>query len=458
LESGGRVLEHKKDVAICIIDIGEEVGVIKGQEFIVLHPEFTGATPYIVDDGRSRKVLGMLPKSPLCAITAFDVQRQISFCRLSEERFIGVEIPRNSVLEAIPLGTLSVPVVGPVIIASGDDLLEKVASVSDTQHYLSGEIVPGGKRSFAVVRIRNEAQLLSEYGPGAVNRGLATVCRNLRKVKEVEFLGQIEPTQLLLQFSSFGMSQQQELDSVLDQAERDTGQRVRFVAGVYPGRFLQQKHKWLADKKIPEIVEVRSRVDLARYAASHEGADEGARIELFTYRTAWWILVRLRESRELKRGLADYQRFTQLGIVGPELDNAAGQLASASGDLARAEELYLKAAAGGADSEITYKLNALTVQMRQGNPAAAAVTADSIGDIDLEKGYARFPTGIAYLALAMTARWINSGSNEDKLRALKWSERALNLKITENLRKSLIEAGAKLTGGQENQLLVTAVE
>jgi diguanylate cyclase (GGDEF)-like protein len=431
LQRGGRVLEHKPDVAICIIDIGEEVGVIKGQEFIVLHPEFTGSTPYVFDDGRSRKILGTMPKSALCTITAFDVQRQISFCRISEERFMKLSVPRNSALEAIPLGTLSVPVLGPLVPMPADILLETVASIADTQHAIEGDVAATEQRSFAVIGIRNEKESLSNFGPASVNRGLAAACRNLQRLKDTPFLGQLEPTRLLLQYRTFSPVQSAELDSALAQAEGDTGGRVKFVGGVFAPAYDQKT------KQLPGVTTLRTRVDLARYAASSEATHPGKRVEVFSLSTAERILERLRQLREFQRGLADYQRFTQIGLQSADLDNYAGLMASAMREFAVAEGLYLRAADQAPPTEVVYRLNAVTMQVALENLEAAAQTVDKIDQSSLEEHYKYFGYGTGCLALALSNRALKSMTIQDSSHAQLWLMRALELKPSEYMKVRL---------------------
>lgn len=54
----GRVLECHRETRIVAINIGKKVGVALGQEFNVFNPTFSGATAFMMNDGRTSKRLG----------------------------------------------------------------------------------------------------------------------------------------------------------------------------------------------------------------------------------------------------------------------------------------------------------------------------------------------------------------------------------------------------------------
>ncbi len=423
LQNGGRVIEYRPELHVCILDIGTDIGVTKGQEFLVYHPEFTGKEAYVRDDGRSRKVLGKLPRIPLCTITVFDVQRDISFCRVSSDRFLDTEIPPNSALEAIPLGTLSAGV-NAAWVWWGDESIASVASIPDTHQRISGEISPEESVSFVVIGIRNESQLLSDYGNVAINRALVTACRHLQKLSNIEFIGQVEPTKLLLKMPSFEATEDAALNETLGRAEKEDGGRAQFVAGVYAAGDYRRGEK---EPPLPKISNLKARADLARYAASAEGALEGLRVHVFTHNSAGYLLWNLQKTRQFQRGLSDYDRLSEIGISDAVLDNRAGLLAYNLPDMQRAESLFLKAA-DRAPGELVYLMNAITSQVAQGNVSAAAQTADRIDKGALEQQYATNPWGVTNFAIAIAERAIASDSNRSPEAEIVWVKRALDLK------------------------------
>ncbi len=445
LQSGGRILQHREDVGICIIDIGSEVGVAKGQEFVVYHPDFAGKTPYVSDDGRSKKVLGLLPKVPLCKITAFDVQQAISFCRPSERKYMRVAVPANAPLEAIPLGTLDVAIPSGGMFTPADEVIQNVVGITETLQRTSGEVDKDSKVSFAVVGIRDESRLLVEQGPAIVNRSLAIACRYLQKISEIEFLGQVEPTKLLVQFKSYGREQEKELDHALEQAESANGSRAKLVAGVFAPGYGSTE----GEPELPKFAALKDRVDLARYAATPDGVLEKHRVHEFTHWSAYHVLTRVRERREFERGLKDYANFTRLGIVDPTLDNQAGLLASASGNLSLAETFYLKAAEQSHATDVVYRLNAVNVQVRQKNYVAAVATASAIDVAALESKYPQSPNGIAFLAIAFAEGALAEEQFATVTQAVLWTKRALELPdVPENNQRRLKSLLEKLESKQ----------
>ena len=58
LQFHGTILEHHNETNIVSIDIGRQVNVVPGQEFLVFHPDFSGDKPFYFSDGRTKKRLG----------------------------------------------------------------------------------------------------------------------------------------------------------------------------------------------------------------------------------------------------------------------------------------------------------------------------------------------------------------------------------------------------------------
>lgn len=107
LNGSGRVTSVDKTNGVMSIDIGREVGVKKGQEFFVYPGGYDGETPFYSGEGRSRKRVGTYPRFRAARISAFDVQNEVSFCRLLAKEAGVVEVLEGATLEAIPLGSIS---------------------------------------------------------------------------------------------------------------------------------------------------------------------------------------------------------------------------------------------------------------------------------------------------------------------------------------------------------------
>ena len=62
LATCGRVLEHYKASGVVALDIGSNVGVAIGQEFKAFSPTFSGKTKFLMNDGRTKRTLGVYPR------------------------------------------------------------------------------------------------------------------------------------------------------------------------------------------------------------------------------------------------------------------------------------------------------------------------------------------------------------------------------------------------------------
>lgn len=101
-----RILEHHSETNIVAIDIGENVGVQVGQEYLVYHPQFAGGYPFHHSDGRTKRRLGDYPRKSCGRISVFSVAREISFCTVTENQLL-VSFPVGARLEYIPIGVIA---------------------------------------------------------------------------------------------------------------------------------------------------------------------------------------------------------------------------------------------------------------------------------------------------------------------------------------------------------------
>src|ERR1044072_5553989 len=101
----GSVLEHHADTGVVVIDIGSQVNVRLGNEFLVFHPDFTGEKKFIFADGRTQKRLGNYPKMSCGRIVVFNVQPEISFATVEQGNI--PRIPVGAATEYIPVGSIA---------------------------------------------------------------------------------------------------------------------------------------------------------------------------------------------------------------------------------------------------------------------------------------------------------------------------------------------------------------
>ncbi|MCG8911452.1 GGDEF domain-containing protein [Pseudomonas sp. DP-17] len=90
-KSLGKVIETDAEHNICAIDIGKNTGVTIDDRFKVLPQKYSGREPFIVDDGRSKKPIGTYPKLEIGILTPFDIQDEITFCKIELKSKIEVK-------------------------------------------------------------------------------------------------------------------------------------------------------------------------------------------------------------------------------------------------------------------------------------------------------------------------------------------------------------------------------
>lgn len=357
LERSGRVLEHRPENDVIVIDIGSKVNVSRGQEFRVFHPDFGGASPFLVDDGRTKRVLGTYPKIECGRIVVFDVQKEVAFCRLvstGSNRNIPIAIGSN--LEAIPVGAI-----GHIIAPTNPNALFPGEAIDiATPERVSAEIrrAASGKEDFVVAcfRIQNDKDILEKHGSVFVNRALAQLYLTIKEsVSPRDIIGQLDPIMLVIVTDTKGSAEEfkEWITEVIMKASKPFNEAVEFVVGAY----LPNERDYLQKSKA---------LEMARYAVSEEGLPSGEAVEIFTDRTAERILGAWRERRDASKGLVDYRQLKECGVRSGQFENYAGLLASSTGDLALAVACY-REAARLSPQNTTFKLNIASAEYKLGN-------------------------------------------------------------------------------------------
>ncbi len=204
----GRVIEHDSARNIVVIDIGKNVGVTPGQEFKIFDPKYSGETPIIYSDGRSQRLLGTYPRIARGTLEVFDIQTEISFCRVRTkdgEESIGI----GSHLDAVPAGEIAhllkdSPLPGhqnPTLLSPSEFTDEFIARSL-------GTTVP----HVAVVAIKSFQDLLRDRGITFVNSVIASLYEKLRDELDIRSrISQIQSGKFLL----FIPAQESDLDKKL---------------------------------------------------------------------------------------------------------------------------------------------------------------------------------------------------------------------------------------------------
>lgn len=88
----GKVIEIDVKHKILTIDIGKNTGVAEEDKFYIYPSKYSGREKFIIDDGRSKKPIGIYPKIKIGEAYPFEVQDEISFCQLTSDDYEKIEV------------------------------------------------------------------------------------------------------------------------------------------------------------------------------------------------------------------------------------------------------------------------------------------------------------------------------------------------------------------------------
>ncbi len=310
IESHGRVLEHCKEVNTVAIDIGTEVGVQNGQEFLIYHPQYDGEQEMRMSDGRSEVVLGKYPRRVMGRLVVFDPQSDIAFCEVPSENGSGIEIPAGARLANVPLGAI-----GHLIPASGAPMTKIIALAGRVKliQELNAKRSAGSATVVASIGVDKLNDLTIMRGVAHVNAILAGLYEEIVRAVGRQFAFQLSPVEL-----AFIVAPGHDFDTLVDGLRRSATELGISVAVGYskpPWSFLGA-----------EAVDADAQVEQARYALAMALSDEGGSIHEFSEDTMWHTLLAARRKGDYRGGAVDYERFLSWGAKDPKFDNQAALL------------------------------------------------------------------------------------------------------------------------------------
>ena len=362
----GRVVEHHPDTDVVVIDIGTNVGVNRGHEFLAYHPQFCGDVPFMFSDGRTNRRLGQYPKYLAGRISVFEIDHEICFCKVLENRLNGL-FPVGSRLEYVPLGSITHLVTDGVVgaVAPFDSLQsldETIKKVMETK-----------KNVLAVAFSLHEiGKVVEERGVAVANQALAQLYRLIRTSFPTAKLTQVGASEFVI-VTSFEEAHAKDLLNTIDEIVDEKPDGPKCLAGVF-----------MSSRVDTGNYRTEFAVDFARLALRTE-----QRVAIFNSHTPALTIQEWRRAGRPEEGLADYSRMKRYGITSADLENIAGlcyaELPSA--DLPRAQECF-EAAVFLEPKEVVYKLNLAYVHSRSGEYAEA---------------YNAFSSHLAYLTESVTA-------------------------------------------------------
>lgn len=385
----GRVLEHDAQTAVTAIDIGLKVGVAVGQEFIVYPGTFGGKTPFVTDDGRTRKVVGFYPKMELARVVVFNVQNEIAFA-LPVDRMRPVAIPPGAHLEAVPLGSISHLVAGPgeaaALAAGGDSALGSGAeafSAAVMQALRAGELPAA-----AVFRFKGAAGFTRKFGMAAFTRHLGKLYADLHQLFPGVSVGPVDQTSVCVVGPDTSITPARLRKAVIDCA---ASHDLDLICGYFT-----------ADSSTAGVgrktVDPRYAVDFAQYAVSDHGLDNGAtRLVCFDLERARALLKALFTVRAAQ-GVVDYERFREAHFSHHTLDNLGGVCYSKLSRLDQAMDCY-EMAIRQSPRDVMYRGNLGIVAYRTGQHERALTWLNAMDDAQVGELHACSPNG--FLSYAM---------------------------------------------------------
>lgn len=311
LAKHGRVLEHHPETDIVAIDIGSNVDLKEGQEFLVFHPQFSGSQPLIHNDGRTHRHLGIYPKVESGRLEVFDVQAEVAFCRVHDNALAG-QFPIGARLEAVPLGSIS-HLVGDRQI-SADGLLTRVGLQARVEQILTERANPFSLVFF----LTNSQDLSSQSGVAFANKTLATLFAKVRSgMPSSCAIGQVQPTQI----ACVGIVNKSfDVGAAAKDIAAETEASFQFKPTIKVGIFLPKNS---SDEPPAETVvdkHLDRAIDFATYAATSIVNDTD-RLVYFGKGTPARVLLVSRRAKLLEVAQKDFSEFEGLGLISDTVVN-----------------------------------------------------------------------------------------------------------------------------------------
>ena len=330
----GRILEHHLDTNIVAIDLGREVDVKIGQEFLVYHPLFTGDEPFLRNDGRTTKRLGYYPRVSSGRVEIVNVQREISFGFVRENRGSG-PFPRDSVLESVPLGSIT-------HLLHDDDLsanapLRQPDLEARIQNLLDSENQPFS----LVVSLSNSDKILESHGAAAVNKILSDLYLLVKAAMPFgTSVGQLQ----LHQIACVGLDREDDFNRQIREIRNQLRHKyadlpkITFGTATHRDRLdFVQEAEFLGDRD--KELDPRGCLTFARYAAL---AGETTNEDVMHFRTfaVTRILYQSRSAGKFAQFEEDVEILSKLGVNSASMINQRAIAAFTQGDAEKAERIF----------------------------------------------------------------------------------------------------------------------
>lgn len=392
LNKFGRVLEHDEINNVIALDIGKNVGVLKGQEFKVYSPNYTGRKNFVINDGRTTRVIGNYPRIELTTITVFDVQPELSFAFVTD-KVKNIKIETGSILEAIPTGSFGHLLTNTPKHLSNLPGQSSLLNVTDLEEFIKDEVA-SNKSIFSIVfRFSTGIDYLKKYGSASLNGSLATLFNELRSVyQQTSRLGIIDSNAICIVGKSADFDKES-LNKLAESLKREFNE-LNLRVGVYIDTDSKSNGSGIKDK-----IDASNAIELSRFATSDYASDNKSDVIYFNHRIAVLIVNTQRLNNKLPQALADFEKFRKMGVESAQLFNQAGVISSSLGNDIAAAEFYENAVKMDGNTAI-FKSNLCSVSYRINNYDRALEVMSSVTETELDK--LRVNSEFGYLTYART--------------------------------------------------------
>jgi diguanylate cyclase (GGDEF)-like protein len=308
----GSVLEYHDETNVVVVDIGSQLNVRKGDEFLVYHPDFTGEKPFVFSDGRTKKQLGTYPKISCGRVIVFDAQPGIAFCKIADKAV--PRFPIGSSLEYIPVGSIA----HLIVTDSNLGMPPGLPLVPSTTLEATIKGSKDSKLSVIVFRLSEAKNLERTRGVVFINRALAGLFEAIRSIiPRNALIGQLQSDTLAVVITT-GMDAVKAAHDVIASARSRCGDAATFVAGLFDSK----KGDTIPGDK--SNLDRQNALDFARYAALPDAQTQHHTVQRFNPTTAIRILAAQRDSKRYREARADYDAFKSLGLTYSEIENQMG--------------------------------------------------------------------------------------------------------------------------------------
>jgi diguanylate cyclase (GGDEF)-like protein len=391
----GKILEHHPGTDIVAIDIGRNVALRPGQEFMVYHPQFSGNAAFIFQDGRSKKRLGAYPRLSCGRVEVFDVQAEISFARVVSNDLKSDFLP-SSTLEAVPAGSIS------HLLPRRDVIIDELLTQIELETYTSAVVKAAKFPICYVLSLVNFLQLIEENGPSFVNKALVGLFVRLKaQFGAAARLGQIAPDQLACVSEDGDVVNDQTIRLAMDSVFEEFGRKPKFASGAVVeadlvGLFEENRREALASASLK----------LARYAVV-ESQSQGADILHFNAGTPWAVILQSRRARATERARIDYGSFSELGLNNALVENQMA-LMYLETELFDQAQTHINLALAIEKRHI-FMLNSAAIEFRLGNYANSL---EMFKDAALKNPQAKLPNYYQSVLAQAFVAYMNSGARD----------------------------------------------